>query len=126
MNHGIVLVGLKQFKEAELELRNALKLRDQSALGHYYLGCALANLNRFDEAEEELTRAVTLGGDEVKEAHRYLAGIYNARGDREHAIAELETYLRLAPTSQDAEHIRQLIQQLKSAKAQSPAAQSKN
>lgn len=124
MNHGIVLVRLKQFKEAEPELRNALNLRDQSGLGHYYLGCALANLNRFEEAEKELTRAVTLGGDEVKESHRYLAGIYNARGDREHAIAELETYLRLAPTSADAEHLRQLIQQLK--KSQGPAAQSKN
>jgi Flp pilus assembly protein TadD len=118
MNHGIVLVGLKRYQEAEPELRDALKLKDQSALGHYYLGYALANMRRYDEAEKELTRAVALGGDEVKEAHRYLAFIYNDRGDREHAIAELETYLRLSPTSKDADHLRQLIHQLKAAKVQ--------
>lgn len=116
MNHGIVLVLLKKFKEAEPELRSALQNKAESAVGHYYLGRALAYLNRFDEAEKELTRAVTLGGDEVKEAHRYLAGIYNNRGDSVRAIAELETYLRVAPTSPDAEHLRQLIQQLRSSK----------
>src|SRR5262245_21575279 len=99
MNHGTVLVLMKQYKEAEPELRSALERKEQTALGHYYLGIALVNLNRYDEAEKDLTRAVALGGDEVKEAHRYLAGIYNSRGDREHAIAELETYLRIAPNS---------------------------
>lgn len=124
MNHGIVLVLLKQFKEAEPELRSALQTKDQSALGHYYLGLALVNLRRYDEAEPELTRAVALGGDEVKEAHRYLAGIYNNRGDSLRAIAELETYLRLAPTSPDAEHLRQLIRQLRGSKP-APTAPSK-
>lgn len=125
MNHGIVLVLMKQFKEAEPELRSALNNKEQSAVGHYYLGRALAYLNRFDEAEKELTRAVTLGGDEVKESHRYLAAIYNARGDSERAIAELETYLRVAPTSPDAEHIRQLIRQLRGSKPSVPTAPSK-
>jgi len=111
-----VLVLMKQYKEAEPELRRALNIKEQSAVGHYYLGRALAYLNRFDEAEKELTRAVTLGGDEVTEAYRYLAGIYNARGDSVRAIAELETYLRVAPKSPDAEHVRQLIRQLRDSK----------
>lgn len=113
MNHGIALVRLNRFSEAEPELRNALKQKEQSAIGHYYLGRALAYLGRFDEAEKELTSAITLGGKELKEAHRYLAGVYNARGDRAHAIAELETYLRLSPTPEDAARVRQLIQQLR-------------
>ena len=113
MNHGITLVRLNRFSEAEPELRNALKQKEQSAIGHYYLGRALAYLGRFDEAEKELTSAITLGGKELKEAHRYLAGVYNARGDRAHAIAELETYLRLSPTPEDAASVRQLIQQLR-------------
>lgn len=125
MNHGIVLVLLKKFKEAEPELRSALNNNEESAVGHYYLGRALAYLNRFDEAEKELTRAVTLGGDEVKEAHRYLAGVYNARGDSLRAIAELETYLRLTPTSPDAEHLRQLIRQLRGSKPSAPTAPAK-
>src|SRR5439155_1218755 len=83
--------------------------KDQSAVGHYYLGRALAYLQRYDEAEQELNSAIKLGGDEMKEAHRYLAAIYNVRGDKKRAISELETYLKLAPNSKDADHIRQLI-----------------
>jgi len=116
MNHGIALVRLNRFDEAEPELRAALKQKDQSAVGHFYLGRALAYLQRYDEAEKELNTAIQLGGDEMKEAHRYLAGIYNARGDKKRAISELETYLKLAPNSKDADHLRQLIRDLRSSK----------
>lgn len=113
VNHGIVLVRLKRYAEAEVGLRQALKENDQSAIAHFYLGRALAYLGRFDEAEQELNRAVTLGGDQMKEAHRYLGAIYHARGDTEKAIAQLETYLRIAPKADDADAVRQLIKQLK-------------
>jgi|SRR5215510_7706610 len=113
INHGIALVRLKRYKEAEPDLRAALKQKDQSAVGHFYLGRALAYMGVFEEAEKELTTAINLGGNEMVEAHRYLAGVYNGLGDRKRAIAELETYLKLSPKSNDAEQIRQLIQQLK-------------
>ena len=114
VNYGIVLVRLKRFAEAETELRLALKQKDQSAVAHYYLGRALAYSGKFDEAKKELSVAIGLGGEEMKEAHRYLAGVYNAIGDRQHAIDELETYLKLAPKSEDAPQIRELIRKLKS------------
>ena len=113
VNHGIVLVRLKRFAEAETDLRDALKQNDQSAIAHFYLGRAVAYLGRFDEAERELNTAITLGGDQMKEAHRYLGAIYHARGDDTRAIAQLETYLRIAPNAEDAESVRQLIKQLK-------------
>ena len=113
MNHGIALVRLNRFAEAEPELRAAIKQKDQSPIGHFYLGRALAYLQRYDEAEKELNLAVQLGGPDMKDAHRYLAGIYNARGDKRRAISELETYLKLAPNSKDAEHIQQLIRDLR-------------
>ena len=75
---------------------------------------AQVSLGRFDEAVKELDTAITLGGDQMKEAHRYLGAIYHARGDDKRAINELETYLRIAPKADDAEPVRQLIQQLKS------------
>lgn len=49
----------------------------------------------------------------MKEAHRYLGAIYHARGDDERAIAQLETYLRIAPKAEDADAVRELIKQLK-------------
>lgn len=113
VNHGIVLVRLKRYAEAEADLRAALKENDKSPIAHYYLGRALAYLGQFDEAEKELTTAVTLGGDQMKEAYRYLGAIYHARGDTERAIAQLETYLRIAPKADDAGAVRDLIKQLK-------------
>jgi Tfp pilus assembly protein PilF len=116
VNHGIVLVRLKKYAEAEVDLREALKQNDQSSIAHYYYGRALAYLGRFDDAEKELNAAISLGGDQMKEAHRYLGAIYHARGDDQRAISELETYLRIAPKAEDAEQVRQLIQQLKKSK----------
>jgi len=113
VNHGIVLVRLKKYAEAEADLRLALKENEQSAIAHFYLGRALAYLGSFDDAERELNTAITLGGDQMKEAHRYLGAIYHARGDDTRAIAQLETYLRIAPNAEDAESVRQLIKQLK-------------
>ena len=113
VNLGIVLVRMKRFPEAEVVLQAALKENDKSAIAHYYLGRALAYLGKFDDAEKELTQAVTLGGDQMKEAHRYLGAIHHARGDTPKAIAQLETYLKIAPKADDAEQVRQLIKQLK-------------
>jgi tetratricopeptide (TPR) repeat protein len=113
MNHGIVLTHMGKFEPAVNELQQALKQRDQSANGHFYLGQALANLGRFGEAEEHLTRAIALGGDEVKDAHRFLGAIYLQRGERERGVAELETYLKLAPKARDAEQVRQIVRQNK-------------
>lgn len=116
VNHGIVLVRLKKYAEAEAGLRVALRENDKSAVAHFYLGRALAYLGQFDEAEKELNAAITLGGEQMKEAHRYLGAIYHARGDTERAITQLETYLRIAPKADDASAVRDLIKQLKNKK----------
>ncbi|HXD32084.1 MAG TPA: tetratricopeptide repeat protein [Pyrinomonadaceae bacterium] len=113
MNRGIVLVMLKRYKDAEPLLREAVKLKSDQAVGHYFLGQTVANLGNFDEAEKELSAAIKLGGNEVKEAHRLLAIIYSSRGAKKDAIVELETYLRLAPTTPDAEQLRSVIRKLK-------------
>lgn len=113
LTHGILLTVMGKFNLAVTELQTALKQREQSANGHLYLGQALANLGRFAEAEVHLARAIELGGDEVTDAHRFLGAIYLQRGEREKALAEFETYLKLAPKAKDAEKVRQLIRQNK-------------
>jgi tetratricopeptide (TPR) repeat protein len=117
MNRGIVLVMLKRYGEAEPLLREVVKQKKDLAVGHYFLGQAVANLGHFDEAEKELTTAIKLGGDEMKECHRLLAIIYSSQGKNKETIAELETYLQLAPTTPDAEQLRKVIQKLKSSDA---------
>jgi tetratricopeptide (TPR) repeat protein len=116
INRGIVLFRLKRFEDAEPVLRSALTINGKVAVGHYYLGRLLTNFNRYDEAEKEFQLAIKLGGNEMNEAHRMLANMYLANDDYKRAADELEIYLRLTPKASDAEHLRQVLAQLKSVK----------
>jgi len=112
-NRGIANFMMKRYGEAVPILRKALAKNDQSAVGHYFLGQALANLGLFEEAEKELLASLKLGNEEMKEAHRILAIIYASRGSRKQAADELEAYLKLAPDAPDAEQLRNKIRQLR-------------
>jgi Flp pilus assembly protein TadD len=125
MNRGIVLVMLKRYKDAEPLLREAVKMKSDQAVGHYFLGQSVAYLGNFDEAEKELSTAIKLGGEEMKEAHRLLAIIYSSRGEKKRAIGELETYLRLVPTTPDAEQLRGVILKLKGSELPPPTSKAK-
>lgn len=113
VNRGIANFMMRRYGEAVPILRKALKKNDQSAVAHYFLGQSLANLGLFDDAEKELLESVRLGTEEMKEAHRILAIIYMSRGAKKQAAAELEAYLKLAPTAPDAEKLREKIKELK-------------
>ena len=114
MNRGMVLVTMKRYSDAEPVLREAKALNEQSGPARYFLGTALANLGKFDEAEKELSAALTMGGNEMVEGHRILAIIYNSKGDKKRAAAELETYLKINPTAADASQLQKVLDQLKS------------
>jgi Flp pilus assembly protein TadD len=103
---------MKRYGEAVPVLRKALKQNDQSAVCHYFLGQALANLGLFDEAEKELLLSLKLGKEQMKEAHRILAIIYSSRGAKKQAAQQLEAYLKLAPNAPDADQIKQMIRRL--------------
>lgn len=118
VNRGIVLYTLKRYADAEPGLRAAVKVNKDGAVGHYFLGQTLAHLGNFDEAERELQTAVSLGGAELREAHRLLAIIYSSKGEKKRAAKELEIYLTLHPKAPDAEQLKKVIQQLKSPTAQ--------
>ena len=113
INRGIANVMMERYGEAVPILRKAIKKNDQSAVGHYFLGQALANLGLFDDAEKELLASLTLGKEEMKEAHRMLAIIYSSRGAKKQAADQLETYLKLSPNAPDAEKLREKIRQLR-------------
>lgn len=113
INRGIANFMMKRYGEAVPILRKALAKNDQSAVGHYFLGQALANLGLFEDAEKELLASLKLGNEEMKEAHRILAIIYASRGAKKQAADELEAYLKLAPNAPDAEKLKEKIRQLR-------------
>lgn len=121
VNRGIVLVSANRFEDAIPVLRAAVKAKNSSPQAHYFLGKALANHGDFAEAEKELTTAIKTGGAEMKEAHRILAILLSARGEKKRAAEELEKYLKLNPTTPDAEQLRNTIRQLKDEPAVPPA-----
>ena len=113
INRGIANFMMKRYGEAVPILRKALAKNDQSAVGHYFLGQALANLGLFEDAEKELLASLEFGKEEMKEAHRILAIIYASRGSKKQAAGELEAYLKMAPNAPDAEKLKDKIRQLK-------------
>jgi tetratricopeptide (TPR) repeat protein len=112
LNCGIALFNLNRHADAEKEFAAALLKTETSGTAHLYRARALIGLNRLDEAVQDLTRAVEIGGEDVKLAHRYLAGIYMEKGDSIEAVKQLELYLKMSPNSKETDQIKNLIKDL--------------
>jgi len=112
LNCGISLLGLNKPAEAEAQFAAALAKNEASGSAHFYHARALIALNRLNDAEIDLKRALEIGGDDVKLAHRYLAGIYVEKGQNVEAVKQLELYLKLSPDSKESDQIKNLIKEL--------------
>src|SRR6185295_19712064 len=112
LNCGISLLSLNKPAEAETQFAAALAKNEASGTAHLYHARALIALNRLDDAAIDLKRAIEIGGDDVKLAHRYLAGIYLEKGENVEAVKQLELYLKVAPDSKETEQIKNLIKEL--------------
>jgi len=112
LNNGISLFSLSRHAEAETQFAAALAKNEASGTAHLYRARALIGLNRLDDAAVDLKRAIEIGGDDVKLAHRYLAGIYLEKGENVEAVKQLELYLQVSPDSKETEQIKNLIKEL--------------
>jgi Tfp pilus assembly protein PilF len=99
--------------QAETQLREALKLNSPGPTAHYYLGLSLIKLKKFDEAQKEFELAISNGGENLAQAHRYLGGLYQRAQKNKEAADELEKYLKLDPKAPDADHIKEIIKGLR-------------
>lgn len=112
LNCGVTLFQLSKLAEAEAEFSAALLKNEASGSAHVYRARALIGLNRLDDAAKDLKRAVEIGGDDVRIAHRYLAGIHIEKGETVEAVKELELYLQASPAMKEADQIKNLIKEL--------------
>ncbi len=99
--------------QAEKQLREALKLNSPGPTAHYYLGLSLIKLRQFDAAQKELELAISNGGENLAQAHRFLGGLYQRAQKNKEAADELEKYLKLDPKAVDADHIKEIIKGLR-------------
>ncbi|HKP85353.1 MAG TPA: tetratricopeptide repeat protein [Blastocatellia bacterium] len=116
LNYGIVLLQKKDYVAAATELQRATQKDSSNATAHLHLGRAFVNLAVYNKAEKELQQAISLGGSEMIEAHRYLAAVYIETRENLRAADELEKYLALSPKAKDADKIRDIIKQLRGQK----------
>ncbi len=112
LNCGITLFQLGRFAEAETEFSAALLKNEMSGSAHIYRARTLIALNRLDDAQTNLRRAVEIGGDDVKIAHRYLAGIHMEKGETAEAVKELELFLKTGTAGKESDQIKNLIKDL--------------
>ena len=120
-NQSVSLFGEKKLDEsnqkaglAESHLRTAIQLKSPGPYAHYYLGMTLIRMRQYDEAQKELELAISNGGENLPQAHRYLGGLYQSAHRNKEAADELEKYLKLDPKAPDAERIRGIIKDLRS------------
>jgi lipoprotein NlpI len=105
---------VQKASQAETQLREALRLKSPGPTAHYYLGMSLIKLRKYDEAQKELELAVSNGGENLAQAHRYLGGLYQRSQKNKEAADELEKYLKLDPKAPDVDRIKKLISDLRS------------
>jgi tetratricopeptide (TPR) repeat protein len=114
LNLGIALFNQKKYDDAETHLRTSLKLNSSGPSAHYYLGLTLIAGKQYREAEKEFELAISNGGENLAQAHRYLGGLYMSAHRNKDAADELEKYLKLEPRAGDAERIKGTIKELRS------------
>jgi tetratricopeptide (TPR) repeat protein len=104
VNRGNSLRLLGRLEEAAAAYDAAVAIRPTMAQAHFSRGLAAEDCDRFAEAIESFDRAISLNPDVRLQAHAlaHRAWACNALGDFEHAFADVERSLRLAPNDDDA------------------------
>src|SRR2546421_5654324 len=87
LNLGIALLETNQIPDAEAQLRDALKITS-TPTAHMYLGLTLIKAKKIDEARTELETAISTGGGNLGQAHKFLGGIYWRELEYKRAIDE--------------------------------------
>jgi len=104
----------KRADEAEKMLRKAITIDSNGWQGHFTLARVFWETGRYDDSKESIVRTIALNPG-YAEAHLLAGNIAVRRNETDQAIAEYETYLKLAPKGAFADQARQLITRLKEA-----------
>lgn len=120
---GVIMSQQQKFLVAEFAFREALQRDPQHYPSYQAHGITLLELalaektpqlrsNFLAQAEQQLQKALSQSGNKLLAVHLNLAEVYEARGEKQAAIRELETYLKQQPTTPKAPAIRASITRL--------------
>lgn len=114
--HGLSFAsyGLNQAKEAVEAAENAVSLNPQSVEATLLLGISERQAKQYEKAEKSLKRADKLAKGKSADVHWNLALLYAHNLNRySDAADELELYLKVQPSAQNAEAVKKLIKQFR-------------
>jgi tetratricopeptide (TPR) repeat protein len=135
---GLVMMQQKRYDVAASMFADASLLNPAEPLHRLMRGIALvrqASINSpgskssqsgrdtlFKKAEEALAEAFNLSSGRLPEVYLYRALIYEQRGERTRAAAELEQYLQVNSGAENADAIREAVRKLRDPAARAGAA----
>jgi tetratricopeptide (TPR) repeat protein len=124
---GLVMLKEKKFGVAEYAFREATRLNATSAGSHFYYAQSLIEVALrendprqraadLDAAGLELDRAWDTSNKRLTMVYLQRARIHDARGDKEAAARDLESFLKAEPEAKNAPAIREAIAKLRAIK----------
>jgi predicted Zn-dependent protease len=114
-----VLNSTRDYAKAEPLARKGIVLDDSSWRGYFELARALTGLKRFPEAEQSAVKSRTLNPQNVQ-LYVVLTNIHLGLRDYNSALADVDAYLKLDPSSPASNQMRAMQSQLTKARAASP------
>lgn len=122
---GMLKVRQKQYSEAIELLESANRMDESFAMSHLHLGISFMEkpaqeAGDFEKAEKAFLTALSLGGKNLAQVHKYLFNLYLRRKYYDKAAAELEAYLNDVPNASDAQQIRDMVTNVKKAASEPP------
>lgn len=116
IKYGNALMDTKRFNEAVGAYEKALAIDPKNVDVRVDMGTCYRNIGKPDEAVKEYRKAIEIDPGHIM-VHRNLGVVLaDDLHNSAQAVKEFEKYLELAPNDPDAAQIRNLIQQLKTAK----------
>ncbi len=100
-NMGVVVLGRREYAEAETYFREAVRLNPRYLEGLTNLGLTLTALGQYTEAEQYLQEALRTQADSWK-AHYFLGHLYSLQKRLAESERELQSAIRADPTVVDA------------------------
>ncbi len=100
---------LRNFTRAHYFFDQGLKLQPENAMIHYHKGTTYTLEQKFDLALPYLETARQLEPG-LPDIYKVLGYIYRARGQNQEAIANLSTYLQMAPMGRDEQEVRKILE----------------
>lgn len=100
-----------RYSESEVALSSGLQRQPDSAFGHFLQGSLYGRTGKLPEAEKSLRAALQLDST-MWQAHLQLVSLYLQQQRRQHAIDELQVFLKAFPSVSAAPKAKELLQKL--------------